>query len=57
MCWRLFLKAWRSETLLKKDSNTGAFLWNLEIFKSNFFYRTPLVAASAKKQEQTQKRT
>ena len=38
LCWSLFLiklqtlKAWRPATLLKRDSNTSAFLWNLRIF-------------------------
>ena len=31
-------------TLLKKDSNTVVFLWNLQIFKSIFFFRTTPVA-------------
>ena len=29
-----------------EESNTGTFLWICEIFKSIFFYRTPLVVAS-----------
>ena len=34
-------------TLLKRDSNTGVFLWNLLNFLgTTFFYRTPPVAAS-----------
>ena len=31
---------------LKRESGTGVFLWNYEIFKSTIFYRTPQVAAS-----------
>ena len=34
-------------TLLKRDSNTGVFLWNLlNSLGTTFFYRTPPVAAS-----------
>ena len=51
-CWSIFLiklQAWRSATLLKRDSNTGVFLCEIcEIFKNTFFYRTPPVAASVK---------
>ena len=35
LCWSLFLiklKAWEPATLLKRDSNTGVFLWNLPNF-------------------------
>ena len=36
MCWRLFLiklqHTWRHATLLKRDSNTGVFLWILQNF-------------------------
>ena len=32
-------------SLLKRDSNTGVFLWNCDIFKNSFFYRTPSVDA------------
>ena len=49
LCWSLFIRkfqAWRPVTLLKRDSNTGAFRWNLRIFKITFLYRPPLVAAS-----------
>ena len=34
-CWCLFL--------LKRDSNTGVVLWILQIFNSNFIYRTRLI--------------
>ena len=55
LCWSLFLikrHTWRPVTLLKRDSSTGVFLWNLcEIFKNTFFYRTPLVAASGNSEE------
>ena len=35
LCWSLFLiklQDFRAETLLKRDSNTGVFLWNLRNF-------------------------
>ena len=32
--------------LLKRDSNTGVFLWNLLQFSVHLFHRTTLVAAS-----------
>ena len=44
--WSLFLiklLAWRPVTLLKKDSNTGVFLWNLRNLWEHLFYRTLLV--------------
>ena len=37
------------EILLKREFNTDTFLWISKIFKSNCFYRTPPVAASASK--------
>ena len=40
LCRSLFLiklHVWRPATLLKRNSSTGAFLWNCEIFKNNFF--------------------
>ena len=40
LCWSLFtikLLAFRQATILKRDSNTGVFLWILESFKNNFF--------------------
>ena len=40
-------KIWRSSTLLKRDSNTGVFLWMLRNFYEQLFYRTPPLAASA----------
>ena len=39
----VFLK--RPATLLKKDSNTSVFKWNLGNFLEHFFHRTPPVAA------------
>ena len=47
MCWSLFLVKMQPTTLLKRDSNTGVFLWILEIFETSLFYRTPSVAVSA----------
>ena len=51
--WSLFLinfQTFRPATLLKRDSNTGSFLWNLwKFFRTSFnifFYRTHPVAAS-----------
>ena len=49
LCWSLFstkLPAFEPATLLKRDSNTGVFLWVLRNVKSSFFYRKPPVAAS-----------
>ena len=40
------LQGWRSETLLKRNSNTGVFLWKLQKCFGKPFYRTPPVAAS-----------
>ena len=37
------LQAIRTAALLKRDSNTGVFLWNLRNVKNNFFHRTPPV--------------
>ena len=37
----------RPETLLKRDPDTGVFLWILQSFKKQTFYRTPLVAAAS----------
>ena len=47
LCWSLFLiklQAWRPSTLLRRDCNTGIFLWISKIFRNTFFYRTPPVA-------------
>ena len=47
LCWSfslIKLHAFSPATLLKRDSNTGVFLWYCKIFKSSFFYRTPPVA-------------
>ena len=40
------LKNFAIFTLLKRDSNTGVFFWDLQNFEEQFFYRTPPVAAS-----------
>ena len=44
LCWSLFLiklPAFRPSNLLKRDSNTGVFLWSLIIFnRKQLFYRT-----------------
>ena len=48
LCWDLFLiklRAVRSATFLKSDSNTGFFCRYCEIFKNSIFYRTSPVAA------------
>ena len=40
LCWSLFLinfQTFRPATLLKRDSNTSVFLWNLWNFKNAFF--------------------
>ena len=40
LCWSYFLiklLASRSATVLKRDSNTGVFLWILQIFKNTYF--------------------
>ena len=43
----LFYKASRRPaTLLKRDSNTGVFLWILRNFQEHLFYRKPPVAAA-----------
>ena len=39
-------EAWRPATLIKRVSNTGAFLWNLRNFWEHLFYRAPPVAVS-----------
>ena len=47
--WSLFLikfQAWRYGSLLKRNSNTDVFLWNLRNFLEHLFYRTPPMAAS-----------
>ena len=50
LCWSLFLiklQVWKPATLLKRDSNTAIFLWNLEIFKNTYFEKNLRRAASA----------
>ena len=37
LCWSLFLMAFSSATLLKRDSNTGAYLWILKNVKELLF--------------------
>ena len=44
--WSLFWIELSPATLLKRDSNTGVFLWILQHFKNSLFYRTLSVAAS-----------
>ena len=46
--WSLFLiklQAWKHAPLLKRDSNTGVFLWILQNLEEQLFYRLPPVAA------------
>ena len=40
------MHAFRPATFLKRDSNIDVFCGYCEIFKNNFFYRIPPVAAS-----------
>ena len=40
------LQAWRHRTLLKRDSNTNVFLWNLGNLLEHLFCKTPPVAVS-----------
>ena len=43
LCWSLFsimLQAFRAVTLLKRESNTGVFLWVLGNFQEHLFWRT-----------------
>ena len=40
------MKAFRSATVLKRDSNTGIFLWICEIFKNTYFEEYLQTAAS-----------
>ena len=44
--WSLFWIKLSPAALLKRDSNTGVFLWILQHFKNSLFYRTLSVAAS-----------
>ena len=37
LCWSLFLMAFSSATLLKRDSNTGVYLWILKNVKELLF--------------------
>ena len=42
LCWSLFLiklQIQRPEALLKRDSNTGVFLWNLRTFCEIYFWK------------------
>ena len=44
--WLLMLQqSWRPATLLKRDFNTGVFLWIFQKFWNSFLYRTTAVAA------------
>ena len=56
MCWSLILiklslflikSLFRPTVLLKRDSSTGVSLWIFWNFYKQFFYRTPLMAASS----------
>ena len=43
LCWNLFLiklQDWRPTNLLKRDSNTGVFLWKLLNFLKQLFWKT-----------------
>ena len=43
LCWSYFLiklQAWTSPIVLKRDSNTGVFLWILRNFSEYLFWRT-----------------
>ena len=45
LCWSLFLiklQVFRAAALLKRDSNTGFFLWILPNFQKHLFWRTPV---------------
>ena len=49
LCWSLFLinfQVFRSAALFEKDSNTDVFLWILQNFYEQLFYRTTLLAPS-----------
>ena len=55
LCWSFFLiklRALRPTTLLKTDSKQVFFYEICELFKNNFFYRTPPVAASENNEPQ-----
>ena len=42
LCWSVFFIKWQNfspATLLKRDSNTGLFLWVLRNFKEHLFWR------------------
>ena len=46
LCWSLFLinlQAFRSATLLNKDSNTGVILWNLQNISKLFFSQNTIL--------------
>ena len=45
ICKRLLLFCWRPATLLKRDSNTGVFLWSLQNFLEHLFRRTSASSA------------
>ena len=46
------MQTFKPATLLKRDSNAGAFLWNLQNFQEDLFYRTPVMAVSVAKTDQ-----
>ena len=55
LCWSLFLISCRSQAcnFIEKDYITSTFLWILWNFQNHLFYRTPLMAASLKSEQQT----
>ena len=48
LCWSLFLIKLVAFNFIKRDSNTGVFLWNLLSFYEHLFCRTTPVVASGK---------
>ena len=49
LCWSLYsikFQAWRPTSSLKRDSNSGIFVWISRIFKNSLPYWTPPVAVS-----------
>ena len=58
LCWSLFLiklHAWRPAALLKRDSKTDVFLWNLQNFQEHWFWRTSATTASISNNESCSK--
>ena len=52
LCRNLFLIKLLTN-FVKRHSNSGVFLWNLEKLQEHLFYRTPPVAASVKRDSNT----